>query len=160
MSLNYWFHGSMKTKSQTAVANKGVKWHFNPPLAPHFGGVHETMIKSAKRAIDAILGNADINDEELMTAIIGGEGLINSRPLTYQSENPADDVRLTPNHFLHGQVGVNLHQRQWTQHRSIFVNDGAGSKSWSDTSGSDGYGNASQHSQRERNGTRNVGMSG
>ena len=33
------------------------------------------------------------------------EGLINSRPLTYLSTNPADDVPLTPNHFLHGQVG-------------------------------------------------------
>ena len=40
-----------------------------------------------------------------MTAAIGAEGLINSRPLTYQSANPADDVPLTPNHFLHGQVG-------------------------------------------------------
>ena len=63
------------------------------------------MIKSAKRAINAILGNADITGEELMTAIIGVEGLINSRPLTYQSTDPADDVPLTPNHFLHGQIG-------------------------------------------------------
>lgn len=63
------------------------------------------MVKSAKRAINAILGNADITDEELMTTIIGVEGQINSRPLTYQSANPIDDVPLTPNHFLHGQIG-------------------------------------------------------
>ena len=92
-------------KIQESVANKGVKWHFNPPLAPHFGGAHESMVKSAKKAIKAILGQADINDEELMTAIIGAEGLINSRPLTYQSANHKDDVPLTPNHFLHGQIG-------------------------------------------------------
>ena len=30
--------------------------------------VHEIMIKAAKRAIFAILGSADLNDEELMTA--------------------------------------------------------------------------------------------
>ena len=90
---------------QKSTANKGVKWHFNPPAAPHFGGAHETMIKAAKRATYAILGNADITDEELMTAFIGAEGLINSRPLTYQSANPKDDVPLTPNHFLHGQIG-------------------------------------------------------
>ena len=63
------------------------------------------MIKSAKRAIHAILGNADINDEELLTAMIGAEALTNSRPLTYQSANPSDDIPLTPNHFFHGQIG-------------------------------------------------------
>ena len=83
-----------KDKINQTVANKGVKWNFNPPMAPHFGGVHESMIKSAKRAIKAILGNADVTDEEL-----------NSLPLTYQKADPSDDVPLTPNHFLHGQIG-------------------------------------------------------
>ena len=31
------------------AANKGIKWSFNPPYAPHFGTVHETMMKEAKR---------------------------------------------------------------------------------------------------------------
>jgi len=65
-------------------ANQGVIWHFNLPLAPRFGGVHETMIKAAKRAVEAILGNAGITDEELATAFIGAEALLNSRPLTNQ----------------------------------------------------------------------------
>ena len=94
-----------ETKIQDSTANKGIKWHFNPPGAPHFSGVHEIMIKAAKKAIYHILGDADINDEELASAIIGAEGLINSRPLTYQSANHADILPLTPNHFLHGQLG-------------------------------------------------------
>jgi len=53
----------------------------------------------------AILSNADVYDEELMTAFTGAESLINSRPLTYQSANPDDDIPLTSNHFLHGQSG-------------------------------------------------------
>ena len=93
-----------KNKVASSTANRGVKWHFNPPLAPHFGGVHETMIKASKKAIYGILGNSDVTDEELMTAFTGAEGLINSCPLTYQSANPADDVPLRPNHFLHGQI--------------------------------------------------------
>ena len=85
-----------------STANKGVMWHFNPPLAPHFGGVHETMIKAAKRAVNAVLGNAQVRDEELTTAFTGAEALLNSRPLTYQSAHPEDDIPLTPNHFLIG----------------------------------------------------------
>ena len=92
-------------KIQDSTANQGVKWHFNPPGAPHFNGVHEVMIKAAKRAIYSILTNADVSDEELATAVVGAEGLINSRPLTYQSSHASDIVPLTPNHFLHGQVG-------------------------------------------------------
>ena len=82
-----------------------IDWKFNPPSAPHFGGVFEAMIKSAKKAIKAILGDADITDEELHTAICGAERLLNSRPITYVSSNPNDLSPLTPNHFLVGQIG-------------------------------------------------------
>ena len=60
------------------------------------------MIKVTKKAIYAILRCADVTDEELLS---GAEGLLNSRPLTYQSIHPQDPVPLTPNHFLHGQLG-------------------------------------------------------
>ena len=92
-------------KIEKSTADEGIKWTFIPPLAPHFGGVHETMIKSAKKAIRAVLGNADVNDEELMTAFTGAEDLLNSRPITYQTSNPEDNLPLTPNHFLHGRIG-------------------------------------------------------
>ena len=92
-------------KVKKSAVKKGIKWYFNPHLAPHFGGVHETLIKAAKKASYAILKRADITDEELITAFTGAEGLLNSRPLTYQSANPKDQAPLTPNHFLLGQVG-------------------------------------------------------
>ena len=64
-----------------------------------------TMIKAAKKAIVAILGNSDVTNEELMTAFTGAEALVNSWPLTYQSANPQDKITVTPNHLLHGQIG-------------------------------------------------------
>ena len=41
-----------KDKIQGMTAQKGVQWTFNPPVAPHFGGAHELMVKEAKKAID------------------------------------------------------------------------------------------------------------
>ena len=94
-----------KEKIQRATGHKGIKWVFNPPSALHFGGVFESMVKVAKKALYAVLGTSDITDEELITACAGVESLVNSRPLTYQTADPHDDVPLTPNYFLHGQMG-------------------------------------------------------
>ena len=68
---------------RASTASQVVTRHLNLPAAPHFGGVHESMIKVAKRAVHAILGNAHITDEELMAAFTGAEALLNSRSLTY-----------------------------------------------------------------------------
>ena len=94
-----------REKIQRMTAYNGTKWSFNPPGGPHFGGVFEIMVKAAKKAIYAVLINCDVTDEELITIRTGVESLLNFRPITYQSTNPADNVPLTPNHFLHGQLG-------------------------------------------------------
>lgn len=87
------------------TAELGVTWRFNPPGAPHFGGVHEVLVKADKKSIYAVVGDQDVTDEELITVFTGVESLLNTRPLTYQSSDLRDDVPLTPNHFLHGQMG-------------------------------------------------------
>ena len=82
-----------------------IMLHFNPPCAPHFGGVFESTIKAAKRVICGFLGQADVNDEELQTVITIVKSLLNSRPLTTLSGEVDDEVALTPNHFLIGHMG-------------------------------------------------------
>lgn len=82
-----------------------VDWKFNPPSAPYFGGVFEAMIKSAKKAIKAILGDVNVSDKELQPAICGAERLLNLRPITYVSSDPQDLSPLTPCHFLVGEMG-------------------------------------------------------
>ena len=62
-----------RRKMQENTASYGVKWHFNLPLAPHFSGVHEVMIKAAKKAICAILSSAGVTDEELLSAAVGAD---------------------------------------------------------------------------------------
>ena len=78
-------------KIQWLTSNNGVSWKWNPPAAPHFGGVFESMIKSAKRAIFAVLGDAEVNGEEFETTFVGVESLLNSRPSTAVSDDPNDD---------------------------------------------------------------------
>lgn len=86
-----------------------------------------------------MIGSADATNEELMTAFAGAVALINSRPLTYQSANPNDDVPLTPNHFLHmGRWEKYLHRKLWTQLNSTHGNVGEEFRSLCDTFGIDG----------------------
>lgn len=97
-----------QARLKNATSHEGIKWSSSPPLRPHFGGVHESLIKTAKRTIYAILRNADVTDEELHSAFVGAEAILNSRPLTYMSASPKDLTRLTPSHFLHGSLGNNV----------------------------------------------------
>jgi hypothetical protein len=93
------------------ATNQGITWKFNPPWGSHHGGIFEAMIKSANRVLRAILWEARVMDEELLTAIVEVEGLLNSRPLMYCSGDPAHSPVLTPNHFIVGQMGGQLAPR-------------------------------------------------
>ena len=97
-----------KKKVQAVTSAQRIKWDFNPPAAPHLGGPFEIMVKAAKRALYSILHQSDVSDEELLTAFVGAESLINSRPLTPISSDSRDITPLTPNHFIIGQLGGTL----------------------------------------------------
>ena len=79
--------------------SEGITWIFNPPLAPHFGGVFETIVKAVKRAMKATIGRADLDEEEFRTVISKTGYLLNCRPIQVVS-NTTDFDTLTPNHFL------------------------------------------------------------
>ena len=43
------------TKISDTVTQDGIQWVFNPPSAPHFGGVCQRMMRSAKMAFKVTL---------------------------------------------------------------------------------------------------------
>ena len=57
-------------KIKISAANKIIKSHFSPCYNPHFGEMHEKMIKSTKKAIHGTLGLVVITDEDLTTALM------------------------------------------------------------------------------------------
>ena len=85
------------------LAHKGIKWRFNPPNAPHHGGIWERLVRSFKRVLYAILGKRRLTDEVLHTNLCLVENDFNSRPLTPVSADPCNLNALTPNHFLLGE---------------------------------------------------------
>ncbi|KAF0703339.1 Integrase catalytic domain-containing protein, partial [Aphis craccivora] len=78
-------------------------WHFNPPAAPHFGGLWEAAIKSVKFHLKHVIGTQILTYEEFQTVVTRVEGILNSTPLTPVSTDPHDFEALTPGHFLIGQ---------------------------------------------------------
>lgn len=86
------------------LADIGITWHFIPPSAPHFGGLWEAGVRSAKKHLLKITMGTLFTFEELSTLLCRVEAVLNSRPLTPLSNSPSDYEPLTPSHFLVGGV--------------------------------------------------------
>jgi transposase InsO family protein len=85
------------------LRNKGIKWHFTTPAAPHAGGYYESGIKSMKRHLIRECAGRSFDFEQLSTLLCKIEAVLNSRPLTPMSNDPNDFEVLTPGHFLVGR---------------------------------------------------------
>ncbi|GFU69166.1 integrase catalytic domain-containing protein [Trichonephila clavipes] len=85
-----------------------ISWKFIPPQAPWWRGFWERLIGLVKRTLRKTLGKTSLNHEELYTVLCDCESLINSRPLTYVTDDVEDLEPLTPAMFLQDirEVGV------------------------------------------------------
>lgn len=79
-----------------------IRWHFNPPRAPHRGGLWETCVKSMKKHLVRSTEGQIFTFEEFTTVTCKVEAVLNSRPLTVRIDDNQEHLVITPGHFLIG----------------------------------------------------------
>ncbi|XP_075250856.1 uncharacterized protein LOC142343055 [Convolutriloba macropyga] len=82
------------------LAQQNIQWTFNPPLAPHFGGVWERLIQTAKRNLLLVLDSRKLKLSVFQTVLAEAEVILYSRPLTHVGCSISDEGPLTPSNFL------------------------------------------------------------
>ncbi|XP_065651086.1 uncharacterized protein LOC136079282 [Hydra vulgaris] len=88
-------------ETQSFAANHSIRWKFNAPLAPWWGGMFERLVRMTKRCLKKALKTSKASYEELRTLLTEIEMVLNNRPLTYLYNNQGDEA-LTPNHLVFG----------------------------------------------------------
>ncbi|XP_026219876.1 uncharacterized protein LOC113164689 [Anabas testudineus] len=101
---------SLHPDLQVQLASQQIKFTFNPPSAPHFGGCWEREIRSLKQALQVTIGTQSVTEEVLQTVLVEIEGILNSKPLGYTSSDVADPDPITPNILLMGRLDASLPQ--------------------------------------------------
>ncbi|XP_071571324.1 uncharacterized protein [Temnothorax nylanderi] len=103
------------------VASDRVQWRFNPPSAPHFGGIWEAAVKSVKHHLRRVVGESTLTFEELSTLLAQIEACLNSRPIQALSDDPDDITALTPGHFLVGSAVVAVPEPSLLEAKSTYL---------------------------------------
>ncbi|KAF7648708.1 hypothetical protein LDENG_00152830 [Lucifuga dentata] len=95
---------------QKQLARQKIQFHFNPPAAPHFGGVWEREVRSVKSALYTTVRAQSVPEEVLLTVLLEVEAILKSKPLGYVSVDIADPDPMTPNSLLMGRLDGSLPQ--------------------------------------------------
>lgn len=72
---------AMERQLCDSLAKYQIKFQFNPPGAPHFGGTREREIRSIKNALRVVIGTEALREEVLHPILIEVEGILNAKPL-------------------------------------------------------------------------------
>ena len=113
-----------KEQIEEHLIQQGIRWKFNPPAAPHFGGLWERLVRSCRKAMYAVLSNRSVTKDVLSTTMCLVEQTLNARPLTPLSSDATDLEAITPNHFLLGNKNLSLPYlsgaEQFVDNRKLF----------------------------------------
>ncbi|KAK6728554.1 hypothetical protein RB195_005910 [Necator americanus] len=88
------------------ISEREIEWRYINPYAPWQGGVYERLIRSVKLALYKTLGKKTPSYEELSTAVIEIEAVLNTRPLLYVDSGPNAEQILRPMDFLQNEFEI------------------------------------------------------
>ena len=92
------------TKLREYCADRGMKWEFTTPLAPHQNGCSEAPVKSTKSALKKAIGEAVLTPFELYTCLLEVANLLNERPIGRIPNDPDHGAYLCPNDIILGRA--------------------------------------------------------
>ena len=101
------FKSFKSNKTEAYFKEIDVTWKPILEKSTWWGGFYERLIAILKSALRKVVGSAKLNFEELHTVLVQIENMMNTRPLTYLSEENCDK-HITPSQLMHGR---NIHRR-------------------------------------------------
>ncbi len=114
-----------KEKLEKECNVQKIRWNFNPPAAPWWGGFFERLVRLVKEPLRKMLGQSVVNFDQLELLLMEISWIINNRPLTTLTEDPDDLEPLTPSMFLRGtknatfpesgEISSKMLQKEWRQ---------------------------------------------
>ena len=140
------------TKIDRQLQQKGIKWVFQPPAAPHASGVWERLLQITKKHLKSAVADMLLSDIELTTLLAEVDSIVNNLPITALSNDPEDCSALTPNHFLL-QKATQLPPRVFVKGIRFLESDGERCSSLRITTGRGGYENICRLFRKDQSGS-------
>ena len=116
--LRQMIQGIDKKKLKDYCGERGIKWRFITPAAPHQNGCAEALVKSCKRALKRAVGEHVLTPFELYTCLLEVANLVNQRPIGRPPNDPDDGSYLCPNDMLLGRASPQVPQGPFEETRN------------------------------------------
>ena len=116
--LRQMIQGIDKKKLKDYCGERGIKWRFITPAAPHQNGCAEALVKSCKRALKRAVGEHVLTPFELYTCLLEVANLVNQRPIRRPQNDPDDGSYLCPNDMLLGRASPQVPQGPFEETRN------------------------------------------
>ena len=92
----------LDTAVQEHLSASNIRWKHQTPRSPWMGGHFERLVRTIKASLATAISRKFLTLEEFSTIVKEAKNMVNSRPLTYQSDN-SRDIPLTPSQLAWGR---------------------------------------------------------